>query len=175
MNATHRILMGYRGCGKSTLGPRWAAVLGVTFVDLDDAVVEHLQSATIADAWATHGEPTFRQAEYEVLSELLRHGAPAVIALGGGAVMYDPNHALLKDEPTVMKIYLRATPQTLHARLTCDAQRADRPARAAGRDTLEFIETQLALRAPRYESLADHILDVDTLSCDEVLGQLSKV
>ncbi len=81
----HLALVGFMGAGKSTLGPVVAELLDRQFVSLD-AVVEERTGTSIAELFATRGEPAFRLLEEEVAAELLAGAEPAVIELGGGAV-----------------------------------------------------------------------------------------
>ena len=55
-------LVGYMGCGKSTLGRKLARRLGVGFVDTD-ALVEEQAGASVADVFRYEGEARFREAE----------------------------------------------------------------------------------------------------------------
>lgn len=69
-------LVGYMGCGKSTLGRKLARRLGVDFIDTD-ALVEEREGASVADVFRYEGEERFREAERRVLDErrsLLRRG-----------------------------------------------------------------------------------------------------
>jgi shikimate kinase / 3-dehydroquinate synthase len=81
----HLALVGFMGAGKSTLGPVVAERLERPFLSLD-AVVEERSGTTIAELFATRGEPAFRLLEEEAAAELLAHAQPTVIELGGGAV-----------------------------------------------------------------------------------------
>ena len=51
------VLVGMMGAGKSSIGRRLAQRLGVTFVDAD-AEIEAAAGMTIAEIFATYGEPT---------------------------------------------------------------------------------------------------------------------
>ena len=55
-------LVGYMGCGKSTLGRKLARRLGVDFIDTD-ALVEEREGASVADVFRYEGEERFREAE----------------------------------------------------------------------------------------------------------------
>ena len=61
-------LVGYMGCGKSTLGRKLARRLGVPFADTD-ALVERREGASVADVFRYEGEAFFRRIEREVLEE----------------------------------------------------------------------------------------------------------
>ena len=78
------VLVGAPGSGKSTVGPRLAARLGREFVDVD-RVIEERAGKPIAEIFVDDGEPAFRALEEATTIELL--DVPAVISLGGGAVL----------------------------------------------------------------------------------------
>jgi shikimate kinase len=86
-------LVGFMGCGKSTVGRALADELGWTFVDLDEEI-ERKEGATIASIFDTRGEAAFREMECDALKERVRTvqmGRPQVISLGGGAFVDDEN------------------------------------------------------------------------------------
>lgn len=76
--------MGLPGAGKSTIGRRLAKALGVEMLDTD-AAIEARTGRSIADIFATDGEPEFRRIEEEVIREALADHS-GVLSLGGGAV-----------------------------------------------------------------------------------------
>ena len=82
------VLVGMMGVGKSSVGRRLAARLGIPFVDADSEI-EKAAGMSIADIFARHGEPDFRSGEARVIARLLE-GGPQVLATGGGAFM-NPN------------------------------------------------------------------------------------
>src|SRR6516164_1087536 len=77
------VLVGMMGVGKSSVGRRLAARLGIPFTDAD-AEIEKAAGMTIAEIFARHGEPYFRGGEARVIARLLE-GGPQVLATGGGA------------------------------------------------------------------------------------------
>src|SRR6476620_6320554 len=79
------VLVGMMGAGKSSIGRRLAQRLGVPFVDAD-AEIEAAAGMTIAEIFATYGEPYFRSGEQRVIARLLESG-PKVLATGCGASM----------------------------------------------------------------------------------------
>jgi shikimate kinase len=86
-------LVGFMGCGKSTVGRALADELGWSFVDLDEEI-ERREGATIASIFDTRGEEAFREIECAALRERIRTvqmGRPQVISLGGGAFVEDEN------------------------------------------------------------------------------------
>src|SRR5471032_2829901 len=79
------VLVGMMGAGKSSIGRRLSARLGIPFVDADTEI-ESAAGMTIPEIFEKHGEPYFRAGEARVIARLLDNG-PCVLATGGGAVM----------------------------------------------------------------------------------------
>jgi len=82
--APKAVLVGLPGSGKSTIGRRLAKALDVSLLDTD-AAIEETTGRTIADIFATDGEPEFRRIEEEVIRSALQ-SHDGVLSLGGGAV-----------------------------------------------------------------------------------------
>lgn len=79
-------LIGFMGCGKSTLGRQLAHRLKRNFIDTDE-IIEAKTGLRISTIFAEHGESKFRSLEKEIIPPLLRQAKNSVIALGGGAVL----------------------------------------------------------------------------------------
>lgn len=79
------VLLGFMGCGKSTVGKLLGQRLGWHFCDLDDCI-EATAGARIADIFAQRGEPAYRDLEHRELLHALGAAAlrSTVLALGGG-------------------------------------------------------------------------------------------
>jgi shikimate kinase len=78
-------LVGFMGTGKTTIGRVVAQRLGFELIDSDQEI-ERIQGKAIADIFATHGEPVFRQME----RSFVETGHPltkSVISCGGGLVV----------------------------------------------------------------------------------------
>ena len=89
------VLIGFMGCGKSTLGPRLAEKLRFRFVDTDNLVVRRA-GRSIPAIFAAEGEAGFRKRESAVLDELLAGKGRLVVATGGGIVTVPENIPKLK-------------------------------------------------------------------------------
>ena len=79
------VLVGIMGAGKTSMGRRLGARLGLPFVDAD-AEIELAAGMTIPEIFDKHGEAHFRDGERRVVSRLLNDG-PKIVATGGGAFM----------------------------------------------------------------------------------------
>lgn len=109
-------LVGLMGAGKTTVGARLAARLGLPFVD-SDAAIEQAEGASVAELFDQRGEPAFRKVERETVVGLL--SAPAgVIAAGGGAFADEATRRRLLARCTV--IWLDADVRILAARVAGD-------------------------------------------------------
>ncbi|MFM8647507.1 MAG: 3-dehydroquinate synthase [Methylocystis sp.] len=80
------VLVGMMGSGKSAIGYRLAARLGLPFVDADAEIVRAAAGMPIGEIFAKYGEAYFRDGERRVIMRLLNAGQ-MVLATGGGAFM----------------------------------------------------------------------------------------
>jgi shikimate kinase/3-dehydroquinate synthase len=89
------VLVGLMGCGKSSVGKRLAAKLGLPFIDADEEI-EKVAAKTISEIFADQGEDFFRDRERKVIRRLLGNG-PQVLATGGGAYMHAETRQSIRD------------------------------------------------------------------------------
>ncbi len=169
----HLILIGPRGAGKTSVGRLAAERLGCDFVDLDEAVLQRLESPTVSDAWKTYGQAAWREAELRLLRQILERKDPVVLATGGGVSASEEGKSRINGPRRTghaVAVYLKASPETLRARL--DGNVGDRPP-LMGSDPLEEIEQVLQLREPFYASEVDAIVNTDDLKdAEETLERI---
>lgn len=144
------VFVGSMGAGKSTIGRRLAARLGMPFVDAD-AEIERAAGCSIEDIFAIHGEPAFRDGERKVIARLLA-GPPHVLATGGGAFMDPETRAAIR--AAGISIWLRADLDLLMARVS---RRNGRPLLAKG-EPREVLRRLMDERHPTYAE-ADIVVD----------------
>ena len=77
------VLLGYMGCGKSTIANRLSKTTHIPFVDLDK-IIEEKTNSSINQIFEQHGEIYFRKLEHDVFVELLNAPENIIIGLGGG-------------------------------------------------------------------------------------------
>jgi shikimate kinase len=115
------VLVGMMGVGKSTIGRRLAARLGLRFFDADVEIEVAHAGMTIPEIFTAHGEPYFRDGEARVIARLLE-GGPIVLATGGGAFMREETRTRIAAK--AVSIWLRADHDVIMRRVR---RRADRP------------------------------------------------
>ena len=115
----HLALVGFMGAGKSTVGARVARLAERPFVDTD-AEIER-RPGPIPALFEERGEPEFRRLEEALVAEAFAGDEPAVVALGGGAVLSEATRALLRRQAFVVQVVVDV--DTAWAR----ARRSDRP------------------------------------------------
>jgi 3-dehydroquinate synthase len=120
LGARSIVLVGMMGAGKSTIGRRLAARLGLPFLDAD-VEIEAAAGMSIPDIFESRGEPDFRDGEVRVIARLLDSG-PAVVATGGGALMRKETRDRVRAK--AVSIWLKADAEVIMRRVK---RRSDRP------------------------------------------------
>ena len=116
-------LVGFMGCGKSTIGRALAEEVGWSFFDLDQEI-ERRERLAIAQIFDTQGEAAFRQAETAALRERVEtvsRGQPQVISLGGGAFVSQENFELV--ESAGVSVWIDAPFSTIERRVASETHR----------------------------------------------------
>jgi shikimate kinase len=165
LDSANIFLVGPMGSGKSAVGRRLAARLGLEFVDCDQEI-ESRTGVDIPYIFEREGEAGFRQRERDVLDELTRRER-VLIATGGGAILDDCTRERLRTRGCV--VYLRTSIGQQLARTRRSDQRPllNNPDR---RGTLERLMLQ---RAPLYEETADLTVDTDGRRVPAVVDEIA--
>lgn len=142
------VLIGPMGAGKTKVGRRVARSLDVPFIDTDKRIVA--DHGAITDIFADRGEPAFRELERDAVTAALAE--PAVVSLGGGAVLHPDTQRDLAGHTVVL---LTVTANAVAARIRTDK----RPLLKNGTGDWQRIYDE---RRPIYERLAT--ISVDTSS-----------
>jgi shikimate kinase/3-dehydroquinate synthase len=144
------VLVGLMGAGKTAIGKRLAAQLGLPFFDADQEI-ERAAGMTIAEIFRTHGEAYFRAGEKRVIERLLANER-IVLAPGGGAFMDPETRKTIRERAT--SIWLRCPLPILLQRVQ---GRTHRPLLNTG-NPAETLARLSAERSPIYAQ-ADIIVD----------------
>jgi shikimate kinase len=151
------------GAGKTTVGPLLAAHLGWRFIDADD-VIESEAAATIAELFARHGEPAFRDREHQTIAQLASTDA-LVLALGGGAIEHDATRTLLLTTPGTLLVHLEVELSTTLAR--CRGTENSRPVFADQANLAARYQRRLPLYRTAHVSIS-----VDALTPDQAVAAI---
>jgi shikimate kinase/3-dehydroquinate synthase len=144
------VLVGLMGAGKTAIGRRIAARLGLPFVDADHEI-EAAAGMPVAEIFSRYGEQAFRDCERRVIARLLA-GGPLVLATGGGAFMDDETRTLVRARG--LSVWLRVPLPVLVRRVS---GRTDRPL-LTGKDAHQVLGELAARRYPIYAE-ADIVVD----------------
>ena len=162
------ILIGYRACGKSTVGTMLSAMLKIPFWDTD-ALVEKKEGMPIRQIVERRGWDYFRALERETILSLPGQEA-AVVATGGGVVLAGENMDALKQMGKVF--WLHAPLNDILDRLKEDAAaKAQRP-QFTSAGLAEETKATWESRLPLYESAADFIVRTEGRGAPEVARQI---
>lgn len=156
------ILIGFMGCGKSTVGRELQTMLGYPLVDMDH-LIEERTGRSIPEIFAENGEESFRDLESGLLEELTANDTERrIISTGGGVVKRPHNRELLRQLGYV--IWLKASAEHVLERT---AKNRNRPLLQT-EDPLGTIRQLMVERDPLYAETAHLQLDTAGLSSNEV-------
>ncbi|MEE0430063.1 MAG: shikimate kinase [Bacteroidales bacterium] len=173
-------LIGFMGCGKSSVGKILATLLPeCRLIDLD-TYIEEKQGKNIPEIFNEYGEAAFRRMEREALEEIFsdKSRPRAILSLGGGTVTSEQCRQLIRQHTDCF--YLRATTDTLLDNLEGNSdgrpmlnptQPVEAPSTevSSEREALRHrIESLMQTRSPQYLATANHIIDIDGLSFTQI-------
>lgn len=165
-------LIGYMGCGKSSLGRKLAKAGGMEFMDMD-SIIEQREGASISDIFHYQGEEYFRDAERALIEELGTAEGDMVISTGGGAPAWQNNMGLMNSLGAT--IYLRRTAQQIASRLSPHGRQKRPKLRGLNDEELvAFMTTNMAEREPFY-SKAKYCVDCAERSDAELIDYILQI
>jgi shikimate kinase len=136
------VFVGLMGAGKTAIGRKVAATLGLPFLDSDQEI-EAVSRMTVPELFERYGEPEFRSLEQRVIARLLDQG-PQVLSTGGGAFMNEQTRELVAEH--AVSIWLKADIDVLMERV---AKKQNRPL-LKSENPRAVMEGLMALRYPVY-------------------------
>ena len=161
-------LIGYRGCGKSSVGPLLAESLGMGCVDSDERV-EEVAGKSIQQIFSDDGEAEFRRLESQVIAELLLQ-PKTVLAAGGGAILSEDNRICMQYAGPV--VWLQASVETLASRIGGDKASATMRPSLTGRSILEEIAEVLETRRELYKKASTMTVDTDNKDPQQIADEI---
>lgn len=158
-------LLGLRGAGKSTIGPRLAKKLDAPFVELD-ALVAREAGMKLSTIFELHGEDYFRNIEREALKKFLDSHQNAVIATSGSIVTSKQTYAMLRER--TLTVWLKARAQDHWSRVV--AQGDGRPMKDRA-NAMNELKALLKSRTPLYAQ-AFATVDTSKLAIDDAVARV---
>lgn len=156
-------LIGFPGCGKTTLGRALASAGAARFLDLDDEI-ERRAAMSVTEIFRRLGESRFRQLEADTLADICRHsddGAQQlVVACGGGTPCRPGAMEAMKAAGTV--VWLKASRQRLLQRLIEGRHKRPKIADLDDGAIARYLDDTGRERSHHY-SLADRCFDSSLL------------
>ena len=158
-------LIGYMGCGKSSLGRKIAKSANMRFVDMD-SLIEQKEGASVGDIFAYAGEEYFRRTERNLIEELAQEDEDMVISTGGGVPTWQDNMERINSIGE--SFYLRRSAKQIASRLSPHGRQKRPKLRGLNDEELvEFMTRNMAEREPFYQK-ATHTVECAEMS-DESL------
>ena len=160
-------LIGFMGCGKSTMARLFAEKTGAELMEMDETI-ELEAGISINEIFEKYGETHFRDLESQLISRITKKGG-MVVSCGGGAILRPENVACMRENGTI--IYLSATPETIYERVRYSTNRP----LLNGNMNVEYIASLMEKRLPRYKEAADITISVDGKEKQEILKDLTQL
>lgn len=143
-------LVGYMGCGKSTLGRAVSRLTGLRFIDLD-TYIEGRFHLSVKDIFARKGEDCFREIERGMLHEVADF-EDVIVACGGGTPCFNNNMDYMNIHGTT--VFLDTPVPSLFSRLRRGRHKRPLIASKTDDELLDYINEALATRLPYYRKAA---------------------
>ncbi len=160
-------LIGYMGCGKTTLGEVLARQMHLRFIDLDE-FIEAQQGMTVVEIFSTWGEERFREMETAALIEVTAMN-DVIVSCGGGTPCHGDNMVLMDRAGTT--VWLTTSPERITARLLLPEQKCKRPKinTLPPDEVLPLVRAELKARYPHYSQaqLQFDSTDIETAEATE--------
>ena len=166
------ILLGYMGCGKSTIAKLLANSTSFSYLDLDE-IIEKNENDSVKKIFSEKGEIYFRKLEHQILKKLINNQESFILSLGGGTPCYSNNHEFLKSS-NVISIYLKASVETLYDRLLYSNSERPLIANKNPEEMKEFIAKNLFDRSYYYNQ-AQFKISVDGKSSEEIISEIETI
>ena len=160
-------LVGVRGAGKSTVGKRLAARLGIPFIELDERI-EREAGMSLVEMFTLHGEGYYRRLEREAMEKLLASSPPGVLATGGSLVTHPETWGMVRRQCHTVWLQARAKDHWNRVVAQGDLRpMVNNPA------AMEELQGLLRARKPLY-SQADMVMDTSKHTLEEIVERIAQ-
>lgn len=157
------IIIGFMGCGKTTIGRKLAVRLGYRFIDTDYQI-EREQNARVKEIFTKHGEVYFRHLETDLLKRL-RKASNTVIATGGGILTTPGNMEIIRQ--IGISVYLKACVEDIFERISRNTKRPMLQTENPRKTVLDLLSKREGL----YEQ-ADCVINTESRKMGQIVSQI---
>ena len=162
------VLIGYRCCGKTTVGRMLGQTLRREFIDTD-RLLEEKASLSIHSYISLNGWGDFRELEKEFVKEVAAKDN-LIIATGGGVVIDQENVRNLRENGWI--VWLDTEAPVIRARMQKEEDSGELRPSLSGVDPVEEIDRVLRDRIQYYEGASDHTVDANDPPPEEVAREI---
>lgn len=164
------ILVGYMGCGKSTIGKELSKNVGIPFYDLDE-IIQNSEGESIKKIFSVKGEIYFRKIESLIFKNFIKNNDNFILALGGGTPCYANNHEILQ-ESDITSFYLKGSIATLTKRLAKEKENRPLIASLSELELSDYIRKHLFDRSYYYLQ-SKHVVSIDDKAIDSICNEIN--
>lgn len=168
MYSNNIVLIGFMGCGKTTVGRVLSKKLGINFLDTDYQIEKRLM-LKINDIFANMGEDYFRKVESDIIQNISKDFR-GIISTGGGSILNKVNVQSLKSIGKL--VYLKSSAESILYNLR--RSNKNRPM-LKNNFNLGYIQKFIKSRDDVYNKIKDYDINVDNLSIDQIVYSIIKL
>ncbi len=159
------VLIGFMGAGKSSVAKHLSQRMGLLHVETDELVYKKTDTKNMHEVFAQGGELLLRETEIAIAREYAAK-KNLVLSTGGGIILNKIALDYFKNKGGKV-IFLNASFATIAQRLAEDDSRPLFKQAASAKELYDF-------RFPLYLNYADEVIDVDSLSVDEIVEKIKE-
>jgi len=169
-NIGNIFLIGFMGCGKSTVAAKLNQMYGMHVVEMDQIIADE-QGMNLTTLFHKYGETYFRDLESDLLKRVAK-STGQVVSCGGGVVLREKNVTEMKKNGRI--VLLTAKPESILTRVIKDNNRPI----LEGKKNVEDIAALMETRRAKYEAAADIVVATDDKSistiCEEIIQRIKR-
>ena len=154
-------LIGYMGCGKSTIGNNLSQIMKTQFIDLDDLIQQEI-GLNICDIFHQKGEHFFRKKEHYCLTSI-DYSQNMIVAVGGGTPCFFNNMYFMNN--LGVTIYLKVSIEELVSRLQFSNSR---PNLFNKKVNLQDLVREQLIEREKYYLKSQYVIESDSISTEQV-------